>query len=334
MNPLSNRPAVLIIGANGRLGCAAAQAFSDAGWRVFAHVRRTPSPLLPSGAQCVQVPLSDAAGLAAAAAGAVAVVHAVNPEPARWDSEAIPALRCALEVTQRVRAHHFMLPGNVYNFGASMPAQLTEDTAFRPTTRQGEIRVQMEALVAERAARSGFMASVVRAGDFFGAGRGGWMDLAIVKHLGKGTLLYPGPLDSVHAWAYLPDLARALVRLATRAQYAPFSTFHFEGYSLTGAQLLTGLEAAALRLGIAPSSGLRRATMPWAAIRLAGLVVRRWRELARMEYLWRVPHSLDGRRLAGLLGSDWRPTPLPVALDKALANLGMCDTRREYVSAE
>ena len=49
---------------------------------------------------------------------------------------------------------------------------------------------------------------VIRAGDFFGGGPGSWFDLAIAKRAAAGALVYPGPLDRPHAWAYLPDLAQ------------------------------------------------------------------------------------------------------------------------------
>lgn len=39
-NPSVARCSVLVLGANGRFGAAAAQAFRDAGWRVMAQVRR------------------------------------------------------------------------------------------------------------------------------------------------------------------------------------------------------------------------------------------------------------------------------------------------------
>lgn len=221
----ANRPAVLILGANGRLGCAAAQAFDAAGWRVLAQVRRDGSADLPAAATLLRQPLSDPAALAGAAGIASTVVHAVNPAYTRWDAEALPALRAGLDVAERLGAH-FMLPGNVYNFGTGMPARLSEDTPQRPTTRKGQIRVDMEALMAERAAGGAFTASVVRAGDFFGAGTGNWFDQVIVKSLRAGKLVYPGPLDLPHAWAYLPDLARAFVRVAQQPQPAAFSTWH------------------------------------------------------------------------------------------------------------
>ena len=321
MNPNPPSPrTVLILGANGRLGCAAAQAFDAAGWRVLAQVRRDASAELPPRAQLLRRPLGDPGGVVKAAPDASVVVHAVNPAYTRWDSEAMPALRHGLEIAERLGAH-LMLPGNVYNYGTSMPALLTETTPFRPDTQKGRIRVEMEALMAERARSGGFSASVVRAGDFFGGGRGNWFDQAIVKSLAAGKLVYPGPLDLPHAWAYLPDLGREFVRLASLAQPAPFDVWHFEGHTVTGEQLLAAIEAAATVLGCAPAGGWRRGGLPWALIRAVGLVVPNWRELARMSYLWRTPHALVASRSRAL---PERPaaTPLPLALRHALADLG------------
>lgn len=320
--PLSPRPSVLILGANGRLGCAAARAFDAAGWQVLAQVRRAASPDMPTGTALVRVPLSNPDEMAAHARGARVVVHAVNPLYTRWDEEALPALQAGLEVAEQLGAH-FMLPGNVYNFGESMPSLLGEDTPARPSTRKGELRVEMEALIAQRASNGHFSASVVRAGDFFGAGTGTYLDLVIVKSLRAGKLVYPGPLEVKHAWAYLPDLARAFVRIASIARPAGFNVWHFEGHTLTGHEFLDATEAAIGDLELAPASALRRSELPWGLIRAAGLVLPMWRELARMSYLWRLPHSLDGRRLAALTGGLLPSTPLREALRESLRALAV-----------
>jgi nucleoside-diphosphate-sugar epimerase len=310
---------VLILGANGRLGAAAAHAFANAGWKVLAQVRREPSPDLPAQVTPVQHPLDDTAALVHAAAGASVVVHAVNPIYTRWEAEALPALHHGLAVAEALRAH-FMLPGNVYNFGAAMPALLRENTVQRPTTRKGEIRVAMEQLIEQRAAAGGFTASVLRAGDFFGSGTGTWLDLAMAKSLRKGKLVYPGPLDVPHAWAYLPDLARAFVAVAQQTEHAPFRCWHFEGHTLTGAQMLDAIEAAAneLKLTPKPDTALGRGGMPWGVIGALGLVVPMMKAVAQMAYLWRVPHALEGQALAALMGPRQAATPMPEAMRAAL----------------
>ena len=112
---------------------------------------------------------------------------------------------------------------------------------------------------------------------------------------------------------------------------AGFRTLHFGGHTLTGTELLAALELAATELGIAPAGGFRHGGMPWGLIRAVGLVHPMWRELARMSYLWRMPHALDGRRLAALYGV--RPTPLPQALRAALIELGLTGANRAIVAA-
>ena len=310
---------VLVLGANGRFGQAAVRAFAAAGWRVLAQVRRAPAAPLPAGARALGVPLADTAALVAAADGASAVVYAVNPLYTRWSEEALPLARLGLDVAQRLGAT-FMLPGNVYPFGEQMPPLLHEDTPQHPSTEKG---LQRQALEDEIAARctQGLRAVVIRAGDFFGAGTGSWLDLVVAKRIAAGRLVYPGPMDLPHAWAYLPDLARAFVAVAGQNETPPWRRLHFAGHTLTGAELLDALERAARQLGIAPARGFRRSRMAWWPLKLAAPFWPMGRELVRMSYLWRVPHALDGSALQRAVG-PLPTTPIDTALVESLRSLG------------
>jgi nucleoside-diphosphate-sugar epimerase len=316
------RPTVLVLGANGRLGAAAASAFADAGWRVLAQ-RRHAAAQADARIGTLALPVDATDALAAAAQGASVVVHAVNPLYTRWAAEALPLARAGMDLAQRLDAA-FLLPGNVYGYGATMPAALGADTPERPDTRKGRIRVAMEAEMRERAMRSpgGLRSAVLRAGDFFGgAGTGSWFDRVIAKSAAAGRLVYPGPLDVPHAWAYLPDLARAFVAVAERGVPPGFTHLPFEGHTLTGRELLAAIEAAAPAAGIAPpAGGWRHGTLPWPLLRLGGLVVPMWRELAEMRYLWQRPHALDGAALQAFAG-PLPQTPLTQALAASLRTL-------------
>lgn len=315
---------VLVLGAAGRFGAAAVAAFAEGGWQVLAQARRTPTAL-PRGAVHVGVDLADTAALARAAEGAGVVVHAVNPAYTRWHTELLPLARLGMDVAARLGAT-FMLPGNVYAYGSTMPALLRESTPCRPDTAKGRLRAQLEAEMAARGA-GGLSSVVIRAGDFYGAGQGSWLDLVVAKSLAAGKLVYPGPLDVPHAWAYLPDLARAFVVAAAKSEAgalggAGMTTLHFTGHTLTGAQWLDAVEHAARRIGAVPSGRpLVRGGMPWLLIRAGGFVVPMWREIAEMSYLWRVPHALDGERMASALG-PLPATPVDEALAAALRALG------------
>jgi len=311
----------LVIGANGRLGQVLTSAFLADGWRVLAQVRRAPSRPAEPGLQWLQAPIDDPAGLAETARAADVVVHAANPPYTRWAAEAMPLARNAMDTARRLNAV-LMFPGNVYNFGASMPEKLTETTPQEPTARKGRIRVRIEEAMRE-AARSGLRVVVIRAGDFFGGpGRGSWFDLVIAKSLRQGKVVYPGRMNIVHAWAYLPDLARTFVLAAERrADLSVFGTLHFPGHAPTGRELLECVERSAHRVGLlGPRASLRRGGMPWTLLRVGGLVVPMFRELAEMRYLWNVPHRLAGERLASVVGAV-PATPLDDAMDATLREL-------------
>jgi nucleoside-diphosphate-sugar epimerase len=311
---------VLVLGANGRFGLAAAQAFADAGWRVLAQVRRDAAAGMPPQAELVRAPLRT---LAEALVDRVpdVVVHGINPLYTRWQEEVLPAAHAAMDLAERFGAR-FMLPGNVYNYGAAMPALIDETTPQRPTTAKGEIRVAFEGELERRVAAGRLRATVITAGDFFGAGSGSWLDQAVVKPIAAGRLDYPGDPELVHAWAYLPDLARAFVAVAALTDAAPFERFTFAGHAVTGRAFLAAVERAAATLGLAPERAWRHGRMPWLLLRAVGLVVPLWRELARMSYLWRTPHALDGRRLAARCPA-LVATPLEEALRASLIALGL-----------
>ncbi len=312
---------VLVLGANGRLGQAAVQAFAAAGWHVLAQARRAPNTL-PPGAIHLSTALEDVHTLTRQAAQASVVLYAVNPPYTQWQTHALPLLRLGMDVAQKLGAL-FMLPGNVYNFGAGMPVLLDEQTPQQPGTRKGRIRVAMEEEMRWRAAQ-GMRSVVIRAGDFFGGGSGSWLDLVIVKSIVKGRLTYPGPVDVPHAWAYLPDLARVFVAVAERSDNSAAALcepLHFPGHLLTGGQLLAAIERAATGLGLTGATPFKHGGLPWPLLRVGGLVWPQWRELAEMAYLWQVPHALDGTALTKRIGPVHN-TPLDVALRAALAPPG------------
>ena len=318
--------AVLILGANGRFGLAAAQAFDAAGWRVVASVRRDAAPGMPSGACIVTTPIEDTAALARDAAGATVLVHALNPPYDRWPQQLMPMARAGMDLAERLGAR-FMLPGNVYNYGTRMPALLTPDAPQATTTRKGRLRIELEDALQRRCLDGRLRATIIRAGDYFGGGSGSWLDLVIVKSLRDGKLVYPGPTGVPHAWAYLPDLARAFVAAAARpdGQAAAFERFHFPGHTITGEELLRGLEQAAESLGIRPAKPWSHGGVPWPLLRLGGLFVPMLREISEMSYLWRVPHELDGHALERAIGPV-TITPLADALEHSLVELGYAST--------
>ncbi len=314
-----DRPTVLVLGAAGRFGAAACAAFAQAGWRVLAHGRAHHT--LHQAAEPLRADL-DSPALQAAARHAQAVVHAINVPYPQWRAHALPMLRAGTALAARAGAL-FVLPGNIYNFDEVGLQPVRAYGPQRPISIKGGIRADMETHLRDQG-QAGLRSVVLRAGDFFGGGAGSWLDLGVLSQLKRGRLVYPGPRDVPHAWAFLPDLARATVALAQchlqQALPTGLTDLPFAGYTLTGDELLDAITAALADIGHAPAKGWQRTGMPWGVIRLGGWVVPMWRELAEMAYLWRVPHALDGSALAELIGPEPH-TPLRQALAHAVADL-------------
>jgi nucleoside-diphosphate-sugar epimerase len=303
---------VLVLGAAGRFGYAAAEAFRMAGWEVASQVRPGASHRVPRGTKAVET--IDRAVVVEAARGTDVVVHALNPPYTKWQRLALPLAYSAIDAAEAAGAT-LMFPGNVYNYGAGMPDVLDETTPMRATTRKGQVRIEIEQRLREASER-GVRTIILRAGDFFGGGRGLWIDLVLTKELRRGIITYPGPFDVVHEWSYVPDLVAAFVRLAEkREQFGAFETFGFPGHAVTGRELVEAIAKAARR-------GLQLKPMTWWLIHLMRPIIPLCRELSEMAYLWQEPHRIAPDKLQAAIG-DIPHTPLDVAVARALRELGL-----------
>lgn len=294
----------LILGANGRFGQAALQAFTAAGWQTTALVRAGKTASHP---RVIHADASDAEALTRAAEGFDVIVNALNPPYDKWPA-LIPPLTRAIIAAARASGASVVIPGNVYNFGPNMPPLLTTETPQRATQGKGLIRRQMED--AYRAADIPVI--LLRAGDYIGAGQHGqWFDGLIANKVAKGVFTYPGDYNIVHAWAYLPDMARAAVALCEIRDTLPrFADIPFAGYGITGEELARAIETAGER-------PLKRKRTPWAVLHALALFMPVMQEVIAMRYLWDTPHRLDPEPLRALL-PDFRPTPLETAMKEVL----------------
>lgn len=302
---------ILVLGAAGRLGFVAAGAFRDAGWTVTGLVRPRRADAAPQGIKVVEAMTREEA--VEAARGCDVVLNAFNPALTEWQQHALPLTYSAIAVAEESGAT-LIFPGNLWNYGSDMPLVIDENTPMQPTIRKGRMRVEMEQRIREACER-GMRAIVLRAGDFFGAGRGSWFDLLIAKDISQSRLIYPGPFTAIHAWAYLPDLAATLVGLAERRQsVAPFESFGFAGHTMTGNQLIATIEDIT-------GAKFNASRLSWWMLKSIGRLSRMGRELAELEYLWRVPHRISGDKLQAAIG-DVPHTPLPDAIRESLKALG------------
>ena len=289
------------------------RAFSMAGWHVRAQSRRHDASC-PAGVEAVSADAMNAEALCVAAQGMDVIVNALNPPYAEWQRFALPLAAHALAAAESSGAL-LMFPGNVYNFGKTLPFSLNRNTPQIGNKGKARIRIEIERQL-RMAAERGVDSVVVRGGDFFGGeGRGSWFDLVVAKSLDQGKMVYPGPLDVPHPWAYLPDFSAIFVRLANmRKELSGANTFHFPGHLFTGRELHSALEQASER-------HLKPARLPWGLIRLSSIFSPMSRAILEMRYLWQRPFVLKDDALRELIG-ELSHTPGLSALADSLVALG------------
>jgi nucleoside-diphosphate-sugar epimerase len=280
------RKSVHILGASGRFGRHAADAFWHAGWGVRPLDRQRDD-------------------LDRAAADCDVIIAAWNPLYPDWAAQ-VPQLHARIQKAAKASAATVIVPANIYVFGPDAPPPWRADTPHTARNPLGRIRIEME----QSYRNSGVKTILLRAGDFIDTeASGNWLDKVILSKLSKGKFIYPGRLDAPHAWAYLPDLAQAAVHLAEiRDTLKTFEDVPFAGYTLTGHTFATALEKALVQT-------LTIKSMPWWTLKAARPFWPMARHLLEMRYLWGLPHQLDDTRLHQLC-PNYRGT----ALDEALAN--------------
>ena len=262
---------VLILGASGSFGSNCVVAFKAAGWDVRTYKRGQDD-------------------MVEAAKGVDVIVNGLNPPNYKGWKETLPKIARQVVAAAKASGATLILPSNVYNYGAQ-PGVWDENTPHLATTKKGKIRIQMEQILRD----SGVQVILLRGGDFLDSKPSGNFIDFLTSKLAKGKLIYPGRADVAHAWAYLPDMARAAVGLAEiRGQLSTFEDVPFTGLTITGEELRLAFEALEGR-------AIKLTGFPWLMMKLLSPVWGLAREIPEMRYLWDMPHSLSGARMQQLL---------------------------------
>lgn len=272
----------LVLGASGGFGGQVALALQSAGCTVRRYIRGT--------------------DMGDAAKGADLIVNGLNP-PAyhNWD-KLIPEITTAVLAAGKSSGAKLLVPGNVYPYGME-PGPWNADTPHRPVSRKGRIRAEMEARYRE-AAEQGQRTILLRGGDFLlPEAPQMLMNRVILGGVAKGVVTSLGDPEALHAYAYLPDMARAAAELVALGDALPaYADIPFAGHAFTIsdlATLISRLTGRPIRIKRFPT-WLFTVTSPFWELA---------RELREMLYLSSFPHRLDSAPLHHWL-PDWQDTPL------------------------
>lgn len=284
----------LILGARGGFGGAVVAALQTAGWQTRRYARGT--------------------DMVAAARGCDLIVNGLNP-PAYHDwARQIPAITAQVLASAKASGARVLVPGNVYPFGRE-PAPWGTATPHRPVSRKGEIRAQMEVQYRAATQTDGLRVLLLRGGDFMAAGSPDlMMNRVVLEKLAKGKVVSMGDPSAMHAWAYLPDMARAAAALLD-TDLPDWADVPFAGHAFSVSDL-------AQMIGRLTGRDMRVTRFPVWMLTLTAPVWELAREVKEMLYLYDHPHWLDPAPLRAMLPA-FRSTPLEEVIAAHLTARGI-----------
>ena len=301
---------IIVLGINGHIGNAVARAFLAAGYAVTGFGRSNKHPI--PGVTFIKGDANDVAQMRTAIGDTDLVFNGLNLPYHQWNEGRMEAQHERVIAALGATGKTLLMPVSIYNYSAT-DRVVTPDLPQHPQTPRGDIRKRVEDLYRAAAARGDMQFLMIRAGDFYGPGTtGDWFDLAMMPDVKKGKVALMGASGIAHAWAWLPDLARAFVKVAeARGRLGSFENFHFAGHFVTPEEMRDAIAAVAPR-------GTRFSAVPRWMFPLIGLVDPLMREMAKMAYLWETPMALRDPRLEAMLGRNF-DTPFGEAVAATVA---------------
>jgi nucleoside-diphosphate-sugar epimerase len=312
--------AIVVVGF-GPVGRATTEALINRGTTVRV-VQRSRLADLPRGASFQACDVLDAAAVRAAIDGAGQVVVAIGFPyvGATWRASWPRAMQNLIKACEASRAR-MVFADNLYMYGPQHDP-LREDMALadygiKPAVRAEITRIWMSASAAGRV-----RIAALRAPDFYGPGvtqsHLGEMAFGALARGKRATLI--APPDTPHDFAYVPDIARAVVTLLDAPDDAFGQAWHMPCAPMQTPREILQLGADALGVK------LRIAALPLWSLPIMGIGSPMMREIAEMRFQWDRPYRVDARKFAARFWSDVTPfdigaraTALSFRTDAALA---------------
>ncbi len=292
---------ITILGAGGAIGNELVKLLATRK-QPFRLVGRNPRNVI-GAAETVSADITDQEQTIRAVAGS-SVVHllvGLKYDHRLW-AEMWPRIMAnTIEACKRAGAR-LVFFDNVYMYGR-VNGPMTEETAFNPSSRKGEIRAKVASLLISEWKSGALTAMIARAADFYGPDtRNGVTNVLVFEPFSKAQKASWLVNDSVpHSYTYTEDAAQSLVSLA-ESPTAWNQTWHVP----TSPNPPTGKEfvaMAAREFGIAP----RYRVLSRPIIRLVGLFNSDVRESYEMLYQSDSPYLFDSSKFAKAFGFSGTP---------------------------
>jgi len=298
--------ALHVVIGKGPAGIATARLLEENGHRVRV-ISRTGGTTHGSIEHLALDVTAEPASLIEFTAGAAAIYSCASPPYDRWVSDWPPLAAALLDAAEKNSAV-LVLTNNLYAYGPT-DGPMTEDLPLASQTPKGRVRAEVWQAALQRHQAGRVRVAEARAADFIGPDvtANGHLAARVVPALLRGRpARVLGNPDAVHSWTFVPDVARALVRLGEderawgRAWHVP-----------TAAPYSTR-SAVAHMCRIAEVTTVPVTATPWWLLRAVGLFSPTIRELREVRYQFDLPFVVDSSAYTSTFGDE--PTPAEQAL--------------------
>ena len=298
----------VVFGA-GQVGLPLAQELLRAGKRV--RIAKRTQTNVPAHYEVVLGDAADASFCVDAARGAAAIYHCMNPPYSTkvW-ADLVPRYMGNLIAAAGKAGARLVVLDNLYMLGRPNGRPLDEDTPMNPCSRKGEIRARAAERLFDAHRRGDVIATAGRASDFYGPGGTltGLGDFFWPRALAGKTAYSPYPLDAVHTYHYIPDVAAGLKALGCADLDA-----YGRPWMLPCAPAAS-MRTLVARLARTLGRELPVGQLPRWILKTTAIVMPLMRELDEMLYQWDEPFVVVDRRFRE------RFHVMPEAEDRAAAD--------------
>ena len=307
---MSDNDRLHVVFGAGQVGRALAAHLVGLGVPVRIVSRHRPSARL-EGVEWRAADATNPDAATGAAKGAAVLYQCLNAPYTDWPRQFPPLQRGVLDAAERNDALLVTLE-NVYGYGPTEGAPMTEGLPLAATTVKGRTRAAMSQQLLDAADAGRVRIAIGRASDFFGAG-------ATESSLGErvfGNAVAGKPADFIgnpdlpHTYSYIPDIAAGLAMLGTDER-AVGGVWHLPGPETVTTRQLLELVAG----DVGHPVGVR--SLPKLAVRALGLFNPTIRELVELSYEFEQPFVLDTTKYQSTFGTD--ATPLATAITATVA---------------
>ncbi|MDR6224502.1 NAD-dependent epimerase/dehydratase family protein [Desmospora profundinema] len=191
----------------------------------------------------VDVRMGDAADSSfarRACEGSSLVFHSIGFPYPEWEEKQIPVMQSLLKGASG-EGRRFVLVHPVYAYGHPVTNLVSEEHPTRPKTKKGNIRLKMEQMLQEAHDRGDVEGVIARFPDFYGPHVcNSYLDYILSTALTKNKVHWVGPLETKREYIYVPDGAKALIKLALSGQ-AGGGAWNIGGREYAGTEILKAI---------------------------------------------------------------------------------------------